>query len=196
VPPARWLGDKLTARRARRWRTLQERYRKALVTKYRQPEAPPDTARINAARNRVCLAEPGRPTWIGDRMAATQSRIQTAYDLDIWFVWPRLWLVLPDTARTEVRTAADSLAGNAPLIAWGVLYAAIGLWWWPAAPIGVTAALIGWRRGRDSMDAFAHLVESCIDIHARDLAQALGLEAAALTPEIGLQITRLVRKNA
>lgn len=205
VPPGRWL----TTWRHNRWNTARARYKVALEDKYRarlpdmsrtqdsMAPPPPDTGRLNDARNRIALAEPSRPTWIGDRIAAVQRRVREMYDLDLAFAWPRLWLILPDVARTELRTAADRVTAAARTVAWGLLYLAAGLWWWPAALIGATAIGVGWLRARANMDVFAHLVEASVDVHGRDLARALGIDAPnRLTPDAGLEITRTVRKNA
>ncbi|WP_262698502.1 MULTISPECIES: hypothetical protein [Streptomyces] len=206
IPPAHWL----TAWRRRRWHEARARYKSALEDKYhsrfqqtsqasdaavRRPPTP-EISRLNDARNRISLAEPCRPTWIGDRVAAAQSRVRDAYDLDLGFAWPRLWLILPDVARAELHTAAESLAAAARLAAWGLIYLTIGFWWWPAALIGAATVIVGWRRGRGSADVFAHLIEASVDVHGPDLARAFGIDAPPrLTPEIGLEITRTVRKN-
>lgn len=205
VPPGRWL----TTWRRNRWNTARARYKIAIEDKYRArlrngtrareaTEIPlPDTGHLNDARNRIALAEPCRPTWIGDRIAAVQRRVRETYDLDLAFAWPRLWLILPDVARTELRAAADRVTAAARLVAWGFLYLAVGLYWWPAVLIGVTAIGVGWLRARANMDVFAHLVEAGVDVHGRDLARALGIDIPnRLTRDAGLEITRTVRKNA
>ncbi|MER5827584.1 hypothetical protein ABT086_36425, partial [Streptomyces mirabilis] len=63
--------------------------------------------------------------------------------------------------------------------------------------IALGLAMLGARRGRSAMDAFAELVESAVDLHGRDLALALGVDCPGrLDRETGLEITALLRKGA
>ncbi|TDD19709.1 hypothetical protein [Nonomuraea diastatica] len=209
----RWptlVARPLVAWRRRRWTRATERYRAALIAKHhalhqrsgddRAPSEqarPPDTQRLNDARLRIGLTEPACPTWIGDRIAAAQTRIRDHYDLDLVFAWPRLWLVVPDTSRAQLMTASGRFSASSRLVAWGLWYLTIGLWWWPSAVAGSVTVLVGWRLGRTSMDTLAHLVEAAVDVHGRELATALGIESTKpLTPGAGLQITHVVRKGA
>jgi hypothetical protein len=59
------------------------------------------------------LARPVHPTWMADRLAAAGSRVYHQYGLDLEFTWPRLWLLLPELTRTEVRDTRDSFAAAA-----------------------------------------------------------------------------------
>jgi hypothetical protein len=98
-----------TVRRRARWHRLVEE-RRALeaaspVTRTREQQD-----RIDAVAHRItrlAMAEPGRPTWMGDRIHAVESIAYHRYGLDLTYGWSRLWLVLPDPARTEL-TAAHS----------------------------------------------------------------------------------------
>lgn len=197
------LADRLTARRLQRWRRADDAYRTAVREKARltatadSGTAVPDTSRLNAARNRIALVPPSSPTWIADRIRAVDRRVHTAYDLDLDSAWPRLWLLIPDTARAEIRAAHDAYEAGSRLMAWSPLYLLIAVWWWPSALIAAATALIGWRRGRSAMNAFSELVESTLDLYARDLAGALGIACPkTLTREVGLRMTRHLRKGS
>jgi hypothetical protein len=110
--------------------------------------------------------------------------------------WPRLWLLLPEAPRADLQSARAALTTAARRAAWGALCLLLGLWWWPAAIAGVVACVGGWRQGRLAVDAFAELVEATVDLHGRELAAALGIPCeAALTREVGVRITRTVRKG-
>ena len=81
--------------------------------------------------------------------------------------------------------------------AWATLYLAVGVVWWPAALVGAGAWLVAWRRGRDTMDRLAELVEATVDLHATALARALGRTIEGeFTPADGEWVTRRVRKGA
>ncbi|WP_381792419.1 hypothetical protein [Streptomyces niveus] len=68
--------------------------------------------------------------------------------------------------------------------------------WWPAAAVALVAVGSGWRSGRQSVDAFATLVESSMDVYGRDLARALGLSnEAEFSRATGVRITRITRKG-
>jgi hypothetical protein len=127
-------------------------------------------------RNRIALARPVRPTWMGDRIAAASSRIHGQYSLSLDFVWPRLWLILPDLVRSEIKDARDSFDRSATLQGWGLLYIALGIEWWPAAIAGLFTTVLAWRRGRASIGVLADLVESAFDLYTSNLVTSLGFE--------------------
>jgi hypothetical protein len=196
-----WPVGPLTTWRRRRWLAAKEAHATAVREKARlrlqdKETGRLDTDRLNAARNRVSLVEPAHPTWMADRMRAVDQRVHQTYDLDLASAWPRLWLVIPDVARDELREARDGFGAGCRLTGWGVLYLGLGLCWWPAAVIGMGTILTGWRRSRAAIGGYADLVESTVDLYGRDLARALGLDCeGALTPRIGVAITERLRKG-
>lgn len=156
-----------------------------------------DLGRLATVRNRISLVEPAHPCWTGDRVRALDLRIHQAYRLDLDSAWSRLWLVLSGDTRAELRTAREAYDAAVRLTAWGPPYLLVAVWWWPAALIALGLATVGLRRGRATMDAFAELVESAVDLHGRDLALALGLDCPGrLDRETGLEITAMLRKGA
>ncbi|HEX5406688.1 MAG TPA: hypothetical protein VFX16_30815 [Pseudonocardiaceae bacterium] len=204
-----WLTDSsvlsaLTNRRVQRWTTADQDFRVALVAAgkaeiAKAPEAKGLTAwagELNAARNRISLAAPTHPFWLGDRVGAVDTRTFETYQLDLVSAWPRLWLVVPDAARAELGTARTALSAAARLGAWGVGYVVVGIWWWPAIVVGAVVAVTAWWRGRVAGQALADLLESTVDLYGRQLADALGVDCPGpLTPEIGAEITRTLRKR-
>ncbi|MEV6245990.1 hypothetical protein AB0M38_07275 [Streptomyces sp. NPDC051742] len=217
-----WLGDwpwplrpaarALTRRRAQRWSTADARYRQALTVRALRvaadplggpaPRAPedagpePDTVGLNEARNLIALTRPARPTWMGDRLIAADARVHATYRIDLTSAWPRLWLLMPDTAHLETQTARGALTAAARRAAWGLLYLLPALWWWPALLIVAVTWASAWRQGRLAVDEFAELVEAAVDLHGRDLANALGVPCEGrLTTAEGLEITRILRKG-
>ncbi|GGM18009.1 hypothetical protein GCM10010129_72750 [Streptomyces fumigatiscleroticus] len=175
----------LAAARARR--SAETERRQALVRR---------AERAYAVRNRISLREPCRPTWIGDRLAAAEARVHETYDLDLVSAWPRLWLVLPDGARSDLDRARAAFSAAAQLVAWAAGYAVLAVWWWPAAVIGCAVGVAGWLRGRAATEVLALLVESVVDVHGAELARALGFECPQrLTRAVGEQVTKALRKN-
>ncbi|MER5922887.1 hypothetical protein [Streptomyces mirabilis] len=201
-PPVRPLGGRLTERRRGRWRAAEDAYARVDARAVEQgPPLDPGTvrelARLAAVRNRISLVEPAHPCWTGDRVRALDLRVHQAYRLDLDSAWSRLWLVLPADTRTELRTAREAYDAAVRLTAWSLPYLLVAVWWWPSALIALGLAMLGARRGRSAMDAFAELVESAVDLHGRDLALALGVDCPGrLDRETGLEITALLRKGA
>ncbi|MFH8798711.1 hypothetical protein ACH4F6_03780 [Streptomyces sp. NPDC017936] len=206
-----WLADgrdplsrRLTARRLRRWQAADEAFREALVAAGRaRLAADPDAAslaeraaRLGAGRNRVALAAPARPSWAGDRLAAAERRVWDAYRLDLVSAWPRLWLLVADGARLELHTARQTLAAAHRLQAWGVLYAALAVLWWPAALLGAVPLALGVRRARAAVAVLAELVESTVDLHLRTLAAELGIDCPGPPDhDTGRALTQALRKG-
>ncbi|MFC7643160.1 hypothetical protein ACFQX6_21680 [Streptosporangium lutulentum] len=156
----------------------------------------PDVAAAIAARDAIGLVPPRRPTWIGDRLRAADQRVHTAYDLDLTGAWPRLWLLVPDAARTELIVARDAYVAAARLVGWALLYLLVAWWWWPALPVALALAVTGWIRARDTVVVLADLIEAIVDLYGRDLATQLGVPASGpLSRETGLAISTTLRKD-
>jgi hypothetical protein len=183
-PPAKWLAGRRRDRSARL---------KAIA----DTSADPAAVRVAITRaDRICLVEPACPTWIGDRLHACHVRIDKAYGLDLAATWPRLWLTVPDTVRTELGAARDAFSAAARLAAWAVLYLVLAIWWWPAIPIAVIAGIAGVMKGRLAAGNLADLIESAVDLHSAELAAQLGEHVSGPVPPIvGRRLTTRMRKD-
>lgn len=153
-----------------------------------------------AARGRTVPARylPARATAVGDRFRLVDQRLDAQYGLAVSLAWPRLWLLLPDTATTALGDAATRYRASAETTAWGVLYLLLGTLWWPAALVGLLTAAVGHTRARSTSAALADLVESAVDVHQRLLADALGvpLPHGRITPTEGARINDILNKRA
>ncbi|MFB7336983.1 hypothetical protein ACFC00_35985, partial [Streptomyces adustus] len=188
-------GKRWPVRRLASWRRNRSQQAKRDAD---HPLATPEQIRSAIARaDRICLVEADRPTWVGDRLRACRVRVERAYGLDLDAMWPRLWLILPDTTRTEITTARDAFSASARLMAWALLYLPLTLWWWPAAPIALVIAVSAQVKTRESTNVLADLLESTVDLHARELATRLGQPdpGAPFTPAEGRTLTTLARKS-
>ncbi|MFE6846471.1 hypothetical protein [Streptomyces sp. NPDC057686] len=189
--PARGLAHRITVRRQRRWRTAAEawhRHRQEAAAARTRGERVDPTGR-HAARSamlRISPERPDRPTWSGDRIHAASVRVDRDHHLDLATLWPHLWLVLPETTRTEITAARQALTRATTLCAWALLYLPLALWWWPAAVIAAVIAVTSRQRTRSAADGYATLLEAATRLHARDLAGLLGMDPPGpLTPEAG-----------
>jgi hypothetical protein len=198
------LTRALTRRRARRWDRADQRFRETTVAAGVAQLADDDaTAGLirkaeeqAAARNTIGLVRPARPFAAGDRMAAADRRVLDHYALDLTSVWPRLWLVLPDAARSALQEANAAVAAAQRLAGWAIAYLALAALWWPAAIIAAVTLTVAWRRAASAAATLADLAEAVVDLHGRTLADALGLPCAGpLDRETGDAITALLRKG-
>ncbi|MGA5171267.1 MULTISPECIES: hypothetical protein [Streptomyces] len=207
----RGVARRLTERRKRRWHVAAERWRRAenevgleRAELHRQPgsdpsalEAARDAARdACAAKDRIALEEPARPTWSGDRIQAVAVRLQRDFRLDLATLWPRLWLVLPDTPRQEVTAARQALTRATTLGAWAGLYLPLALWWWPALIVAAVLAVAAHLRVRAAAHTYATLLEAAAQLYAPDLARQLGFYPVdGLTKATGGRIAQLLRPS-
>jgi hypothetical protein len=114
------------------------------------------------------------PTRIGNLLRAAETRPYVKYGLDSVAVWPRLWLVLPDTTRQELISARTALDSAVAASIWGILFCVFIPWTPYALPIGllVTAlAVITWVPAR--AEVYGDLLEAAFDMHRTALYQQL-----------------------
>ena len=186
---SRW-HNRLAARRA-----LEKAHPKATRTGAEQEK-------INAAGsrlNRLALVKPGRPTWMGDRMHGVEQISLNRYGLDLSFGWPRLWLLLPDVARTEITTTHNAFAAAVATGTWAWPFVLLAVAWWPSALVALAIGLTGWIRARTAISDLAVLSESALDLHGRLLAISLGIadekSVGPLTVDEGKKVTTAIRKG-
>lgn len=204
-----WLGlwprsvrRPFVADRQRRWQHRLDVRRELEAACPRDTRTPEQQEEINAAGarlNRLALVRPGRPTWMGDRMYGVERIALNRYGLDLGFGWPRLWLVLPDTTRTELAATNNAFVAAVATGTWAWPYLLLTIVWWPAAIVAVGIGVTGWARARSTISDLAVLSESAIDLHGRLLAIALGIagteSTGPLTVAEGEQITAAIRKG-
>lgn len=125
-------------------------------------------------------------TKIGNILKAAEQRPRDKYGLDTVIVWPRLWLVMPDTARQELASARRSLDASVAAAVWAALFAVVVLallgfspvhaWWLGGVGFlsgtAVAASVIyWWVPNRASV--FGALVESAFDLYRFGLYEQL-----------------------
>ncbi|MFJ4559882.1 hypothetical protein ACIP4Q_27840 [Streptomyces massasporeus] len=199
--PGRWLAE----RRRERWQRAYAEVvaaRRAVALSAVPPHGadPEARAALRASLDRcrrICPVPAARPTWIGDRLRAVDLRVHHAYRVDMEALWPRLWLALPDPARTELTDAYAAYRANARLTGWGLMYLLVALWWWPAALVAAVTLATAWIRARGAAQALADLVEGAVDLYGREVATALGVlpEGDGLDRASGDTVSALLRKD-
>ncbi|MGW0953843.1 hypothetical protein ACWCRF_27010 [Streptomyces sp. NPDC002405] len=196
---ARWPAKRLTTARQERWDRIQGRIddrRRATPPRQREPEQQRFLDELTARRDRIALARPSRPTYSGDRLAATATRLHHQYGIDLAACWTLLWLVLPDDVRVELRASRARFGAAVEGTTWAACCVVLGLLWWPAAPVGFVVGLAAWGRGRSAAALHAELVESIVDLHLRRLVDELRVDPSAPVPDrrVGAALTRIARK--
>lgn len=114
------------------------------------------------------------PTKIGNILRAAETRPRDKYGLDSVAVWPRLWLVIPDSAKQEITGARTALDSAVAAAVWGVLFLVFIPWTILALPIGLAvcaAAVLVWVPVRAGV--FGQLVVAAFDVHRTLLYQQL-----------------------
>jgi hypothetical protein len=141
---------------------------------------------------------PRRATPIGDRFRLIGERIDAQYGLDTTLVWPRLWLLLPDSTRTAVQSAHGQYQDAITLTGWAVLYLGLGAMWPPALPAAAITAIVGYRRAVAACGVLADLIEASIDTQQHAIAALAGitLSHGLITRTEGLRINDLLNKRA
>ncbi|MFF3772102.1 hypothetical protein [Streptomyces sp. NPDC002232] len=183
-----WLSPARSSRR-RRW-----------TAHVRMADAPSataaDIAKHSTRADRICVVEPDRPFWIGDRVRAIHVRTLRIYHLDLTVTWPRLWLVLPETTQTALARASEAWAAAARLYAWAVLYGLLAFAWYPALLVAAAIATTAQLRARRTTRDLADLTEAAVDVHYRELLELLGRSpGAGLDPGHGPELTGWFRRT-
>jgi hypothetical protein len=114
------------------------------------------------------------PTRVGNVLRAAETRPKDNYGLDAVIVWPRLWLVMPESTRQELGLARHSLDSSVAAVVWALafcLFAPLS-WWALIAGLAVaTGALLWWVPARAVV--FADLVDAAYDLHRGELYKQL-----------------------
>jgi hypothetical protein len=114
------------------------------------------------------------PTRTGNILRASENRPLHKYGLNSAIAWPRLWLVLPDSARQELIIARASLNSAVGCVIWGLLFCFFA-WWTPFALLAgllvAGSATTVWVPNR--AETFGDLVEAAFDLYRGSLYEQL-----------------------
>jgi len=163
----------------------------------RSHTGPVPSVDLTAARERMTRISPeypGRPTWMGDRIDGVTVRLDRDYDLDLATVWPSLWLVMPEEARTEITTSRQSLTSATTFAGWGVLYLVVGALWWPGILVAASIVTAAYRRARAAADTYALILDAAAHLYSSDLARQVGIaHDGPLDHDTGWKLTCLLQ---
>jgi len=156
------IDDRLRTVRASRWRSEDDLKRDAV--RARAAKHSLRAARLEARAAAAQPSEPRTPTWIGDRLATAATEVASCLGLDVRTSWLELLLSLPESARTALTSARDGYDVACESLVWSCAYLILGIWWWPAALVGLVLGLTSWRWLRYAANALASTAEAAAHI--------------------------------
>ena len=178
-PLLSWVQWRANARRRRRIERDEERWDGLMQRLFREPRTPALTSellRVEARLRRVSADGADRmPTRLGDALRASETRPKSKYGLDVVVCLPRIWLLLPDTARHELGEGRSRLDAAIAVWLWALLSIALSVWVWWALPIALavlTAVYTGWILR--AAQAYGDLLEATFDVHRALLYDGVG----------------------
>ena len=141
------------------------------------------------------------PTRIGNILRAAETRPRHRYGLDVMLIWPRLWLILPETARSELGAARSSLNASVAAVIWGTAFAAFTfpfLKWWSLVALTIPfLAIVWWVPAR--AEVFAELIRSSVELYRVALYNQLRWplpDNPQEEPECGKALTKYLEQGS
>lgn len=192
----RWLVARQLAHRNR---IFQEQ--RSVTKAYKKTPSPELKGQLVQLQDRLAAFPSGElmPTRLGNLLRAAELRPYDKYGLDAIVCWPRLWLLLPDTARGDLSSARAELNAAARLWVWSWLFGLWSLWAWWALPIAVVAAWVAYRWAIAAAQTYGMLIEAAFDFYRDRLYIALRLRLPPDSSQewgMGRALTEYLRRGA
>ncbi len=176
-----WLANIWTKWQNKRIELKQQRFQELGIKKIRQPNSLNRTelaeyAYLDWQLMYIPKPEQRLPTKLGNLLRAIESRPGEKYGLNIFICWPRFWLILPESVKTELTTARENIETTARIWLWGLLF----ILWTPytywAIAISLTSMILAYRWMLQAAGIYGQLMESSIDLHRHLLYKQLRWE--------------------
>jgi hypothetical protein len=114
------------------------------------------------------------PTKLGNILRSSELRPWHKYGLDSVICWPHLWLLLPESARSDLQSARATLNASVRIWIWSVLFSVVWVWWaWWALPVGILVATFAYHWLLSAARTYGSLVEATFDLYRVNLYRAL-----------------------
>lgn len=171
------LGRRLECKR-KRWQTLAEEKEAGKLDAHGLEEY----ARLDAE---LVASYPATsrllPTRLGNVLRAAEEFPYVRYGLAMFVVWPRLWLVLPDSTRNELSTTRKALDERTRILTWGLLLTVWTIWAWWALPIAIGVATVAYRGMLSAAGVYGDLIRAAFDLHRFAMYKSLNWPLPAST---------------
>jgi hypothetical protein len=138
------------------------------------------------------------PFRLGNILRAAERRPFDRYGLDSIICWPRLWLLLPDSAKKDLLESRAELNNGVRLFSWSILFLIWSIWSWWAIPCGMISAFFAYSWILDSATLYGDLIESAFDLYRFSLYQSLRFPLPKTIAEeeaLGLKITEYLYRG-
>jgi hypothetical protein len=182
-------------RQAARWRQLQARGEERLGA-----EELAELIRLDRRLRRIpLLPRQQMPTRLGNILRSAESRPVRKYGLDSVVCWPHLWLLLPETTRSEIGAARVQLDLAASGVVWGALLLIWTPWTWWAPPVAAIVMVVCYVATARAAMRYADLVEAAWDLNRGELYNTLRWplpETPAAEYEAGRAVTSYLLRGA
>jgi len=205
APGARDLARRATARQARQRDALRQ------ALQYSGP-GQPDAATLQrmqasaaALIQRFPATERLMATALGNALRAAEDRPQRAYGLDGVVIWPRLYVLLPESMRSLLGDARNQMDVALRFVAVFVIAAVVSaalLWQhapWPAVSLAALAlAWLSYRAGVQAAIAYGQVIDVAFDLYRFTLYPALHLALPANLDQeraLNAQISAFLRQG-
>jgi hypothetical protein len=178
-----WLRRTLTEARWRRLSSAEAKLRRLEAKRRHEGLTASDMiefARLDRQLRRVPSSPELRmPTRLGDILRSGEAWPREKYGLDAVVCWPRLWLLLPEQARTNLIEARQELDRSVVVGIWGALLIVwTPLTWW-ALPAAVVVTAAAYQRSLGPAAVFADLIEAAFDVFRDSLYARTGMPPPA-----------------
>lgn len=125
-------------------------------------------------RHQPVLTSELLPTRVGNILRAAEARPRHRYGLDAIIAWPRMWLVMPESARQELIAARAALDASVSAVIWGLGFMVFAFWSWWAAPLGIMVAGVAVTLSVPARaETFSDLLEASFDLYRATLYRNL-----------------------
>ncbi|PKO12634.1 MAG: hypothetical protein CVU39_23405 [Chloroflexi bacterium HGW-Chloroflexi-10] len=131
-------------------------------------------ARLDAELANYPVNESWRmPTRLGNLLRAAEEYSGSHYGLEINITWPRLWLLLPESAQKEIARARQSLDKAVQTLGWALLFVFWSFWNPWSALLSIGLVVIFYQAILQSAGAYGELLRAAYDLYRFELYDAM-----------------------
>lgn len=127
------------------------------------------------------------PTTLGNIFSMAETQPRHKYGLSPVICLPRLWPLLSEPLREEIRNSRKAINESVEFWAFGALFLLWSYWSWWAIPIGLVWTWIAYGMILGAAKTYADLVEAAFDTQRWDLYNALHIKLpTGISSEVSL----------